>query len=111
MMSGWYMSADEILGKLKAAPEGKQSYYPFQHGSLRAGLYAPKSRDAQEPHDQDELYVVISGTGSFAKGGETRPFKPGDAIFVEAGAEHAFTDFSPDFATWVIFWGPKGGEQ
>ncbi len=111
MMSAWYMSADEILGKLKAAPEGKQSYYPFQHGTLRAGLYAPKSRDTQEPHDQDELYVVISGTGSFAKGGETRPFKPGDAIFVEAGAEHAFTDFSPDFATWVIFWGPKGGEQ
>ena len=110
-MSAWYMSADEILGKLKAAPEGKQSYYPFQHGSLRAGLYAPKSRDAQEPHDQDELYVVISGTGRFAEGGETRPFKPGDAIFVEAGAEHAFTDFSPDFATWVIFRGPKGGEQ
>ncbi len=110
-MSAWYMSADEILGKLKAAPEGKQSYYPFQHGSLRAGLYAPKSRDAQEPHDQDELYVVIRGTGNFTKGGESRAFKPGDAIFVEAGAEHAFTDFSDDFATWVIFWGPEGGQK
>jgi mannose-6-phosphate isomerase-like protein (cupin superfamily) len=53
---------------------------------------------------------VISGTGTFAKGQEQTAFKPGGAIFVEAGAEHAFTDFRSDFATWVIFWGPKGGE-
>src|SRR5687767_4623730 len=71
-MSDWHMSADTILGKLKAAPEGKQAFYPFQHGTLRAGVYAPSSQDRQEPHDQDELYVVIRGTGSFVKGGETR---------------------------------------
>ena len=109
-MSTWYMSADEILGKLKSASEGKRSFYPLQHGTMRVGVYAPTSQDAQDPHDQDELYVVISGTGTFAKGQEQTAFKPGDAIFVEAGAEHAFTDFSSDFATWVIFWGPKGGE-
>ena len=94
-----------------SSPEGKQSFYPFQHGTLRAGVYAPKSQDPQEPHDQDELYVVIRGTGSFAKDGETRTFKPGDAIFVEAGADHAFTDFSDDFATWVIFWGPRAARS
>ena len=37
-MASWYMSADEILGKLKVAPEGKQSFYPFQHGSLQLDL-------------------------------------------------------------------------
>jgi mannose-6-phosphate isomerase-like protein (cupin superfamily) len=110
-MSNWHMSADEILSKLKAAPEGKQSFYPLQHGSLRAGVYAPSDQDRQEPHDQDELYVVIRGTGSFVKDSETTSFKTGDAIFVEAGTDHAFTDFSKDFATWVIFWGPKGGEK
>src|SRR5687767_2961706 len=106
-MSAWYMAADEILGKLEAAPEGKRSFCPFQHGNLRAGVYAPRSQDTQEPHGQDELYVVIRGSGWFVKGGESRAFKPGDAIFVEAGAEHAFTDFSNDFATWVIFWGAR----
>ncbi len=110
-MSDWYMSVEDILGSLKAAPEGKQSFYPFRHGTLRAGVYSPKRHDTQEPHDQDELYVVISGTGNFTKGGERRAFKAGDAIFVEAGAEHAFTDFSDDFATWVIFWGPEGGQK
>jgi mannose-6-phosphate isomerase-like protein (cupin superfamily) len=109
-MSMWHMPADEILNRLKSASGGNRSFYPLQHGTMRVGVYAPKRHDPQDPHDQDELYVVISGTGTFAKGGEKTTFKPGDAIFVEAGADHAFADFSGDFATWVIFWGPKGGE-
>jgi len=31
-------------------------------------------------------------------------------IFVEAGVEHRFEDFTDDFETWVVFWGPQGGE-
>tara|TARA_R110002073_G_scaffold49320_2_gene131727 strand:- start:169 stop:279 length:111 start_codon:yes stop_codon:yes gene_type:complete len=31
-------------------------------------------------------------------------------IFVEAGAEHRFENFSEDFSTWVVFWGAEGGE-
>jgi len=31
-------------------------------------------------------------------------------LFVPARVEHRFEEFSDDFATWVIFWGPKGGE-
>jgi hypothetical protein len=33
-----------------------------------------------------------------------------DALFARAGEPHRFEDCSPDFATWVIFYGPKGGE-
>jgi mannose-6-phosphate isomerase-like protein (cupin superfamily) len=109
-MTTWHMPADEILSKLKSASGGKRSFYPLQRGTMRLSVYAPTNQDAQDPHDQDELYIVISGTGTFAKGQEQASFKPGDAIFVEAGAAHAFTNFSSDFATWVIFWGPKGGE-
>jgi len=38
-------------------------------------------------------------------------FAPGDALFVPAGVEHRFTRFTPDFVTWVIFYGTKGGER
>jgi hypothetical protein len=31
-------------------------------------------------------------------------------FFVAAHVEHRFEQFSPDFVTWVVFWGPKGGE-
>ena len=34
----------------------------------------------------------------------------GDVIFVEAGVPHRFEGYGEDFATWVVFWGPEGGE-
>jgi len=35
----------------------------------------------------------------------------GDVLFVAAGVEHRFLNISDDFSAWVVFWGPKGGEQ
>ena len=83
----------------------------FAHGTLQIELYAPDRVDNQEPHDQDEVYVVISGFGEFVNGDTRRPFEAGEALFVPAGVEHRFEHFTGDFATWVIFYGPVGGEQ
>ncbi len=82
----------------------------MRHGSMSVELYAPQGKDLQTPHAQDELYLVRSGSGVFLKAGERKPFQQGDWIFVEAGLEHRFESFTQDFSTWVIFWGPKGGE-
>jgi hypothetical protein len=38
------------------------------------------------------------------------PFGPGDVLFAAAHVEHRFEGFSDDFATWVVFYGPPGGE-
>src|SRR5438477_248411 len=57
----------------------------FKRGSLSVELYAPRGQDAQKPHAQDELYIVISGSGVFINGGERFPFGPGDVLFVPAG--------------------------
>jgi mannose-6-phosphate isomerase-like protein (cupin superfamily) len=65
----------------------------------------------QTPHEQDELYVVFSGSGEFLLNGERMNFTAGDVLFVPAGVEHRFENFSDDFVTWVIFYGPKGGEN
>lgn len=83
----------------------------LQRGSMSVELYAPQGRDEQTPHEQDELYVVIAGHGQFVNGPARHPFKAGDVLFVPAGVEHRFEAFSPDFQTWVIFYGPHGGEQ
>lgn len=55
--------------------------------------------------------VVVSGSGDFVKNGERIRFAANDVLFVEAGSTHRFENFSEDFSTWVIFWGPEGGEQ
>lgn len=75
----------------------------FRHGRLSAGIYAPHQTDDQQPHDQDEFYVVVKGSGFFNVDGDRQPFGPGDLLFVEAGVTHEFEDFTPDFAVWAIF--------
>ena len=79
-------------------------------GTLELGFYKPDRVDEQEPHDQDEIYVVQSGSGVFFCDGKRQPFETGEALFVPAGVEHRFEDFTEDFAAWVVFYGPEGGE-
>ena len=92
-------------------PHGACFTEAFRHGSMSVELYAPRGLDPQQPHRQDELYVVLSGTGTFFRDGERVPFGPGDVLFVPAGMVHRFETFTDDFQTWVIFWGPDGGEH
>lgn len=104
-----HLSADWALDQLPG--ENKEAWRVlFEHGSLEIEVYAPEGHDPQQPHTRDEIYVVISGEGYFLNGGERHPFKPGDLLFVPAGVVHRFEDFSDDFATWVMFYGPEGGE-
>jgi mannose-6-phosphate isomerase-like protein (cupin superfamily) len=83
----------------------------LKHRITEPHRYVPKIEDTQTPHDQDELYIIASGTGWFRRGAERVAFGPHDALFVRAGEAHRFEDFSPDFATWVVFYGAKGGEK
>ena len=83
----------------------------FEHGTLEVEVYKPEKVDLQQPHTRDEVYIIISGTGEFLNDGTRCTFVPGDFLFVPAGVEHRFENFTEDFATWVIFYGPEGGEN
>jgi mannose-6-phosphate isomerase-like protein (cupin superfamily) len=89
---------------------GKEFITLFQRGTLDVEIYKPVGVDRQTPHTRDEVYVVIAGSGLFVNNGDRRPFGPGEFLFVPAGAVHRFEEFSEDFATWVFFYGPEGGE-
>ncbi|MDF1720119.1 MAG: cupin domain-containing protein [Minwuia sp.] len=100
------------LAKAQTTPpgEGRRSALLMEHGTMTLRFYAPRGTDPQTPHDQDELYVVARGTGTFFMDGRRVAFSPGDVLFAPAGAEHRFEDFSDDFETWVVFYGAEGGE-
>ena len=110
-MSDWLHTLEDVSALLPDDPATFRFRYALRHGSMKFGLYAPRGEDTQGPHKQDELYIIVSGSGAFIKNGERRPFNAHDAIFVETGANHNFVDFTDDFATWVIFWGPDGGRR
>ena len=88
----------------------KQFIELFKSGTLRVEFYKPNDVDLQKPHDMDEIYLIASGEGAFINNGVSVNFKSGDFLFVKAGIEHRFINFTNDFSTWVFFYGPKVGE-
>jgi mannose-6-phosphate isomerase-like protein (cupin superfamily) len=91
-------------------PEGVWDIEALRHGTMSLLLFAPTGKDYQTAHEQDEIYIVVKGSGTFIKNEFRYKFSEGDALFVPAGTDHHFEDFSDDLTMWVIFWGSKGGE-
>jgi mannose-6-phosphate isomerase-like protein (cupin superfamily) len=92
----------EVKDRLVAAGGG----YEIVHESpgLELGVYvlvAPEP-DRQQPHADDEIYVVLEGTGALDVEGTAVPVKEGDAVFVEAGADHRFSAYER-LSVLVIF--------
>jgi mannose-6-phosphate isomerase-like protein (cupin superfamily) len=84
--------------------------YEIVHESpgLELGVYvlvAPEA-DRQQPHEDDEVYVVLEGRGTLEIEGTETPLGEGDAIFVPAGADHRFTGYE-QLAVLVIFTRPR----
>jgi len=104
------LTTENALGKI-AQSAGSEFVTLFLHGSLQVEVYKPRQIDRQQPHSRDEIYVIIAGSGTLLHGPERQPFSPGEVLFVPAGTPHRFEDFTDDFATWVFFFGPAGGEQ
>ena len=88
-------------------PEGRLSSEVFRDGDLEVRFYAPPpGHDPQVPHDRDELYIVVTGNGHFRCGDRLTAVGLGDLLYAAAHEEHRFEDYSADFATWVVFYGP-----
>ena len=75
-----------------------------ESAGLELGVYvlvAPEP-DRQQPHADDEIYVVLEGTGVLEVEGEEVSVREGSAVFVEAGADHRFTAYE-HLSALVIF--------
>ena len=80
--------------------------YEIVHRStgLDIGVYmlvAPEP-DRQQPHPDDEVYVVLEGSGVLDVEGEDVELREGHAVFVPAGAEHRFSAYE-QLVVLVIF--------
>ena len=90
----------------KARLVGADGGYEIVHQSegLEIGVYvlvAPEP-DRQQPHADDEVYIVLEGNGVLEVEGKPVELREGHAVFVPAGAEHQFTGYE-HLAVLVIF--------
>ena len=72
---------------------------------MSTGIYVLKAgeKDPQSPHQEDELYYVVSGRARMKAGDEDQPVNAGTVIFVAANIEHRFYDVQEDLTVLVFF--------
>jgi mannose-6-phosphate isomerase-like protein (cupin superfamily) len=103
------VSAIEVEAVRRRLAAGNGGYEVVHRSpGLEVGVYvlvAPEP-DQQQPHDDDELYVVLEGRGVLTVEGEESPLTEGQAAFVPAGADHRFTGYE-GLSVLVIFTKPR----
>lgn len=100
---------DQLIAEQAA---GKRPYLEFlRHDSMSLGLYvlATGDTDLQQPHNEDEVYYIVSGQGQISVGDETQSVQPGSIVFVAAHVPHRFHDISEDLKILVFFAPPETG--
>ncbi len=94
---------DEVTSKLKGEAV---EYLEFLNvPALNAGVYflAAGSRDMQAPHDEDEVYFVLSGKARMRLNDAERSVGPGSLLYVGASTEHSFFEIEEDMTLLVLF--------
>ena len=73
--------------------------------ALNCGVYslAAGSTEMQAPHDDDEVYLVLSGKARMRLGSEDRNIGPGSLLYVGASTEHSFFEIEEDMTLLVMF--------
>jgi mannose-6-phosphate isomerase-like protein (cupin superfamily) len=97
------IALSEALQKLPG-PKQERFATMFEHGGIEVEIYAPRGSDPQKLHTRHEFYVVVQGQGTFFNGQTSEPFERGDFLFVPAGIEHRFENFSDDLVVWAFFY-------
>lgn len=77
--------------------------------SLSAGVYRLPAggRDPQQPHREDELYLVTRGSAVIDVNGVRASVEAGSVLYVAAGVPHRFLDISADLTVLVMFAPPE----
>jgi len=109
------MQVIEGAGRYTRAAGGEPSHWAEHMASadLSVGTYSIPAGglDDQEPHREDEIYVVQSGAATLVTDSGTTEVRPGSVIFVPAGEQHRFIDVREDLALLVIFAPPYGSRS
>jgi mannose-6-phosphate isomerase-like protein (cupin superfamily) len=99
-------SAFSLEQLLTDQEKAKKSYLEFLRvPSMSVGLYVLEAgaTDPQNPHTEDEVYVVTSGKAKIRVANEVHDVKAGSIVYVAAFVEHKFFDIEERLEVLVFF--------
>jgi mannose-6-phosphate isomerase-like protein (cupin superfamily) len=96
----------DVVAQARAAQDGYAAEV-LRSDLLSVGLYLLRAggTDHQQPHNEDEVYYVVSGRAMFRVGDDDHPVQAGTLLFVPALAVHFFHDIEEELVL-VVFWAP-----
>jgi mannose-1-phosphate guanylyltransferase len=100
-----HASATDLLDRLDDENSDYVEVLDEASMTVEIGRHTAGNAEPKNPHTEDELYYVVSGSGKIRVGDEVHAVEPGDTVFVERGLEHDFFDIEEDLVTLAIFAG------
>ncbi len=70
--------------------------------TVEVGKYPADSAVPKNPHNEEELYYVLSGSGKIRVGDDTRDVEAGDLVHVEASLEHDFFKITEEITVLIV---------
>src|SRR2546427_13118706 len=103
------MQAHEIPGldpqPRDAEGHGYVDFLASNKLSVGLAIWPAGSVDRQRPHEEDEVYYVISGRGTIGVADEDRPVRAGNLVFVAARGQHRLYHIEKK-PPRPVFWAP-----
>ena len=97
-----FFSVEDIRKRIK----GPIPYAEFiRIAPMSCGIYVIKhgEEDKQRPHNEDEIYYVVSGAAHAKVGAEDRAIAAGEIVFAKAHEEHRFHSITQELVLLVVF--------
>jgi quercetin dioxygenase-like cupin family protein len=106
---------DQIDGRTYPARRKTQNLVgglsPIQAGSFCMGYVTLEPQGGQVPwhnQEQEEVYLVLEGTGEMCLGEERQTIRSGQAVFIPPGIYHQLTNTGDSPLRMLYCYGPAG---
>jgi mannose-1-phosphate guanylyltransferase len=98
-----HVSTEELITVLEEEDTQFAEVFSKESITLEIGTYPTSS--PKNPHTENEVYYIISGSGMIRVGDNTYSVESGDVVFVEQGLEHDFFNIDEEITALTIFVG------
>ena len=104
------MEFKDVFALTRFAPDKMQKINLFETKNFFCDIYCLEPGQEQKVHahkEEDKLYFVLNGRGSFTVGNETKELEESQIVFAPAGSEHGVKNASDSQLTLLVFMTPN----